>query len=138
MDDVDTFAGDKLLHLPCIAGDTQRVGSIGSHRQPFAAKGAQFADQRAIFAGDDGAGARLQQRQRDIDGGLTLWIVAQRRHELQNGGAGKRTRFGTSSNHHRRPPLAEWRALRREGDIEMLPDLDMAEPPPMVPNWFPR
>ena len=76
---------------------------IGSHSPP---KRAQFADQRAFAAGDEGAGAGLQQRLRDIDRGVADRIVAQRRHQLQDGGAGKRARLGSGGDHHRHPSRA--------------------------------
>ena len=88
MHDIDALAGDQVREQLGVAPDAQRIDRVDRHRQPFAAEGAQFADQRSAVAGDDGAGAGLQQRQRDIDRGMAGRIVAQRRHQLQNGGAG--------------------------------------------------
>ena len=50
--------------------------------------------------------------QRDIDRGVAGRIVAQRRHQLQNRGAGERARRGGA---HARAPLASRAGLRREG-----------------------
>ena len=101
--------------LPRMRSGLKRV--VG-HRQPFAAEGAQFADQRPAFAGDDGARARLQQRQRDIDRGVAGRIVAQRRHQLQDGGAGERARACLA--HVECAPLRSGLALRRqEGQLNL-------------------
>lgn len=92
MHDIDALAGDQVCDLACMASDAQRIEGVVRHWQPFAAEGAQFADQRPAVAGHDGAGAGSQQRERDIHRRMAGRVVAQRRHQLQNGGAGKRTR----------------------------------------------
>ena len=94
MHDVDALAGDQVRQPPRIAADAQRIERVVRHRQPFAAEGAQFADQRPAVAGNDGAGAGLQQRERDIDRGVAGRIVTQRRHQLQDGGTGERVPHG--------------------------------------------
>ena len=76
MYDIDALAGDQVRDPLRIAADAQRIERVVRHRQPFAAEGAHFADQRPAFAGNDGARARLQQRERDIDCGVAGRIVA--------------------------------------------------------------
>ena len=118
--DVDALGGDQLGQQPRIAADAQRIDRVVRHRQPFAAEGAQFADQRAAIAGHDGAGAGLQQGERDIHRGATGRVVAQRRHQLQDGGAGERTRLVAGDRTHRKA-LAFRHGLRRQGaDTEIM------------------
>ena len=61
----------------------------GTHSPPT---GLEIGDQRPFAAGDESAGAGLQQRVGDADGGARVGLFAQRRHDLQDGGAGKRWR----------------------------------------------
>ena len=93
MHDVDALAGDQLGDLARVRAHAQRIDGVADHRQPFAAEGAQFADQRAAVAGHHGARAGLQQRERDLDRGVAGGIVAQGRRQLQDGGAGERMRM---------------------------------------------
>ena len=120
MDDVDALAGDQVADLAGVAGNAQRIEAVGGHRQPFAAEGAQFADQRAAVAGDQRAGAGLQQRERDIGHRMAGGIVRQGRHQLQDGGAGERARAGPpggdrGGSGRALRPLAFRARLRREG-----------------------
>jgi hypothetical protein len=55
----------------------------------------------------------LQQRERDIDRIVAGRIVAQRRYQLQNSGAGERAPRGGGA-HHEPAPLALGAGLRRE------------------------
>ncbi len=96
--DVDALARNQLRERARIGADAQRIERVVDHRQPFAAEGAQFADQRAAVAGHHGARAGLQQRERDIDRGVAGRIVAQGWHQLQDGGAGERARMARRSS----------------------------------------
>ena len=100
-----------------------------AHRQPFAAEGAQFADQRPVAAGDDGARARLQHRQSDVDRAAAGRIVAQRRRQLQDRDAGERAPCVVARANQRFAPLALGGGLRREGagpDIAFILDWPQA------------
>ena len=111
---IDSFAADQVYQPACIGVDAQGIERIGRHRQKFAADGGQFVDQRPVFAGHHRARAGLQQRARDIDRGTAYGIVAQRRHELQDRGAGEQSlRRGRA--HGCIAPLARGAGLRREG-----------------------
>ena len=128
MHDVDAFGGDQVGEQPRVALDAPRIESIVRQRQPFAAEGAQFADQRSALAGDDGAGAGLQQRQRNIHRGSAGRIVAQRRGQLENGGAGERAGFAAGRRSHQpASPLAPRVGLRREGTDTNLVRARMSE-----------
>jgi hypothetical protein len=76
MHDIDAFACNQVRQPSRIAADAQWIERVVRHRQPFAAEGAQFADQRPAVAGNDGACARLQQCERDVDRIVAGRIVA--------------------------------------------------------------
>ena len=61
----------------------------GTHSPP---NDLSSADQRSVIGGDQGAGAELQQRVGDVDGGAGDRVLAQRRHDLQYGRARQRAR----------------------------------------------
>jgi len=80
MHDIDALGLDHITNEAGVSPQLERVAAVGGHRHPFAAEGAQRADQRAAVADDDGAG--LHQRLRDVDSGIAGRIVAQGRHRL--------------------------------------------------------
>ena len=58
--------------------------------------------------------------ERDIDRGVAGRIVAQRRHQLQNRGAGERAAFRCAGAHSRIIPLALEAGLRRKGGAKKI------------------
>src|SRR5262249_59773707 len=66
VNDIDAFGADETLDGPDVAPQRERIGAVGGKRNPFAAVGLEFADERPIAPGDQRPAARLQQREGDV------------------------------------------------------------------------
>ena len=92
VDDVDALGPDEVLEQAVVAAERERIDGVGCKRNPFAAMGLEIGNERPFAAGHESAGAGLQQHLGDVEGGAGVGLLAQRRHDLQDGGAGKRWR----------------------------------------------
>ena len=90
MHDVDALGRDQVLQDAGVLAQAEQVDPGVDELDPFAAGGLELADQRAVRGRDQRAGARLQQRECDIEGGARVRLVIQGRDDLQYGGAGER------------------------------------------------
>jgi len=88
-------ASDPLYQIPrkeypAIWSGNEVTRNTGWRRvAAIALKSTQLANQQAALAGDDGARAGLHHRERHIDRCVAGRIVAHRRHQLKDGGAGQ-------------------------------------------------
>jgi hypothetical protein len=89
MHDVDPLGCDQLFKRVRAAPELERIGRGVHQRNPFAAEGLEFGRERPILGGDERAGAGLQQRGSNSERGAGRGLLAQGRHDLQDGRAGQ-------------------------------------------------
>ncbi|MBN8934983.1 MAG: hypothetical protein J0I13_01450 [Rhizobiales bacterium] len=92
VDDIHALGRRKPPQRGRVGTPVAQVESCGHERQPLAAEALKFLDQFAALAGNDRAGADLDQRACNVDGRAGLGRIAKRRDDLQHGRPCKRAR----------------------------------------------
>jgi len=133
--DIDVLGGDQTFQNACASPELERIDRGIHEGGPFAARGSEFPDERSLLARHKRAGAGLHQRRSHVERGAGDRLLAQGRHDLQDGrvrqgGRGRRAIVVAHGGQFPRPgsaclplghPCIQWRHAAKHARRERAP-----------------